>query len=87
MLTIRRILRDYEDAGSLNGLIALWGFMDEHTFLTKAGHVGVVWSAAPAATRGVQFTRRRKKWNASVFGRRVGRTLSASCTSNAAAFW
>ena len=40
MLRIRRILRDYDDAGSLNSLIALWGFVDDYTFLTKAGHVG-----------------------------------------------
>ena len=38
-----RILRDYRDAGSLNGLFALWGFVDDTTFLTKAGHVGVVY--------------------------------------------
>ena len=46
MLRIRRILRDYEDAGSLNSLIALWGFVDDRTFLTKAGHVGVVYRLA-----------------------------------------
>jgi len=46
MLTIRRILRDYENAGSLNSLIALWGFVDASTFLTKAGHVGVVYRLA-----------------------------------------
>jgi len=46
MLRIRRILRDYEDAGSLNSLIALWGFVDDHTFLTKAGHLGVVYHMA-----------------------------------------
>lgn len=46
MLRIRRILRDYENAGSLNSLIALWGFVDECTFLTKAGHVGVVYRLA-----------------------------------------
>jgi type IV secretory pathway VirB4 component len=27
----------------VNGLLALWGFVDETTFLTKAGHVGVVY--------------------------------------------
>ena len=46
MLRIRRILRDYEDAGSLNSLIALWGFVDDHTFLTKAGHLGLVYRLA-----------------------------------------
>ena len=27
----------------MNSLLALWGFVDETTFLTKAGHVGVVY--------------------------------------------
>src|SRR5206468_10961238 len=35
--------RDYREAGSVNGLLALWGFVDDTTFLTKAGHVGVVY--------------------------------------------
>src|SRR5258705_4957193 len=48
MLSLRRIIRDYRDAGSVNGLIALWGFVDDHTFLTKAGHVGVVYRLAGA---------------------------------------
>src|SRR5262249_9787980 len=43
MLKMARILRDYEDAGSVNSLLALWGFVDDHTFLTKAGHVGLVY--------------------------------------------
>lgn len=43
MVSLRRILQDYEDAGSVNGLLALWGFVDDATFLTKAGHVGVVY--------------------------------------------
>ena len=42
MLSVKRILRDYEDAGSLNSLIAVCGFLDESAFLTKAGHVGLV---------------------------------------------
>mgnify|MGYP000076508098 CR=1 FL=1 len=43
MVKLARILRDYHDAGSVNGLLALWGFADDTTFLTKAGHVGVVY--------------------------------------------
>lgn len=46
MLKIRRILRDYQEAGSLNSIVALWGFVDEETFITKAGHVGVVYRLA-----------------------------------------
>ena len=43
MLSLRRIVRDYEDAGSVNSLIAIWGFVDDHTFLTKAGHLGLIY--------------------------------------------
>src|SRR6201999_3558665 len=43
VVSVDRILRDYRDAGSVNGLLALWGFVDDVTFLTKAGHVGVVY--------------------------------------------
>ena len=42
MLKVQRILRDYQNAGSVNSLLALWGFVDEQTFLTKTGHVGIV---------------------------------------------
>jgi len=38
-----RILHDYHEAGSVNALLAIWGFVDDTTFLTKAGHVGVVY--------------------------------------------
>jgi len=43
VVSVGRILRDYRDAGSVNNLLALWGFVDDSTFLTKAGHVGVVY--------------------------------------------
>src|SRR5215813_1123266 len=43
MVRIGRILRDYTDAGSVNALLAIWGFVDDDVFLTKAGHVGVVY--------------------------------------------
>jgi type IV secretion system protein VirB4 len=42
MVTLRRILRDYADAGSLDTLLPLWGFVDDATFLTKAGALGLV---------------------------------------------
>ena len=31
MVNLGRILRDYLDAGSVNGLLALWGFVDDTT--------------------------------------------------------
>jgi hypothetical protein len=42
VVRISRILRDYSEAGGVNTLVPLWGFVNEHTFLTKACHVGVV---------------------------------------------
>ena len=43
MVRMARILRDYRDAGSLNGLLALWGFVEDDVVLTKAGHLAIVW--------------------------------------------
>ena len=43
MVRIRRILKDSRQTGALNSLIALWGFVDDTTFLTKAGAVGVLY--------------------------------------------
>jgi len=43
VLRVARILRDYEQAGTVNSLIALWGFLEDDVFLTKAGHVGLVY--------------------------------------------
>ena len=43
MVRISRILKDYREAGTVNSLIALWGFVDDHAFLTKAGALGVVY--------------------------------------------
>ncbi|MCC7241475.1 MAG: DUF87 domain-containing protein [Acidobacteria bacterium] len=48
MMNVARLLRDYSDAGAVNSLLAPWGFVDDETFLTKAGHLGVVY-----AVRGV----------------------------------
>ena len=42
MLRLSRIIRDYDEAGSVNSLLQPWGFVDDETFMTKAGHVGMV---------------------------------------------
>ncbi|MGH9408000.1 MAG: hypothetical protein ACRD1V_00945, partial [Vicinamibacterales bacterium] len=42
MVKISRILKDYREAGSLNALVALWGFVDDAVFLTKTGALGLV---------------------------------------------
>ena len=59
MVRIARLLRDYRDAGSLNGLLALWGFVDDTTFLTKAGHVGVVYRLRGIDGEGLTHAQRR----------------------------
>ncbi len=43
MVKFSRILKDYRDAGSVNGLLALWGFVEDCTFLTKTGAVGLAY--------------------------------------------
>ncbi|HEY6359027.1 MAG TPA: hypothetical protein VIX35_12315, partial [Vicinamibacterales bacterium] len=43
MVRLSRILKDYREAGAVNGLLDLWGFVDDTTFLTKAGAVGQVY--------------------------------------------
>ena len=42
MLNVKRILKNYEDVGSLNAMVNLFGFIGPHVFLTKSGDVGAV---------------------------------------------
>jgi type IV secretion system protein VirB4 len=42
MVKVSRLLKDYADSGALNDRLAVWGFVDSVTFLTKAGAVGVM---------------------------------------------
>jgi type IV secretion system protein VirB4 len=39
---VAEIVRDYQETGALNGVINLYGFLDNHVFLTKSGDLGVV---------------------------------------------
>src|SRR5581483_5057727 len=41
MLKLTHALKHYSEAGSLNEQINLFGFVDDHTFLTKSGDLGV----------------------------------------------
>ena len=59
MVRIDRILRDYREAGSVNGLLAVWGFVDDNAFLTKAGHLGVVWRLKGIDYEGLSNAQRR----------------------------
>jgi hypothetical protein len=42
VLNLRRIFRNYEEAGSLNAMVNLFGFAGQEMFLTKTGDAGVV---------------------------------------------
>ncbi len=42
MLRLKRIFKNYEETGSFNELVNLYGFIDEHVFLTKTGDLGVI---------------------------------------------
>jgi type IV secretion system protein VirB4 len=42
MTRLAHILRGYRQTGALNALINLYGFVDDQTFLTKSGDLGVV---------------------------------------------
>lgn len=44
MVRISRILRDYSEAGGVNTLLAPWGFVDDATLLTKAGHLARIYT-------------------------------------------
>jgi type IV secretion/conjugal transfer VirB4 family ATPase len=42
MIRIGQIAKDFLESGAMSSLIGLFGFVDEHTFLTKSGDLGVV---------------------------------------------
>src|SRR5271168_3759441 len=42
MLRLKRIFKNYEETGSFNEQVNLYGFADEHVFLTKTGGLGVI---------------------------------------------
>ena len=42
MLRLSRIFKNYDETGSLNEQINLYGFIGPHVFLTKSGEVGVI---------------------------------------------
>jgi len=45
VVRLSRILRDYSDAGGVNTLLAPWGFVDDATLLTKAGHLARIYKS------------------------------------------
>jgi type IV secretion/conjugal transfer VirB4 family ATPase len=42
VLRLKRIFKNYEETGSFNEMVNLYGFVDEHVFLTKTGDLGVI---------------------------------------------
>ena len=42
MLRLKRIFKNYQETGSFNELVNLYGFIDGQVFLTKTGAVGVI---------------------------------------------
>jgi type IV secretion/conjugal transfer VirB4 family ATPase len=47
MVPLSRILKDFREAGTLSGLVALWGFVGDSVFLTKVGALGVAYRLSP----------------------------------------
>jgi type IV secretion/conjugal transfer VirB4 family ATPase len=50
MLRLKRIFKNYQETGSFNELVNLYGFIDNNVFLTKTGAVGVI-----VEVRGVDY--------------------------------
>ena len=42
MMNLKRIFKNYEETGSLNAMVNLFGFIGPHVFLTKSGDAGIV---------------------------------------------
>src|SRR5579862_9861117 len=42
MLRLSKIVKNYKETGALSENVGVYGFLDEHVFLTKAGDLGVV---------------------------------------------
>lgn len=59
MTRIGAITREYREAGALNQLIALWGFVDGGTFMTKAGHIGLVYGVKGIDAEGLTHAQRQ----------------------------
>src|SRR5437762_9008472 len=58
MVSLARIVRDYRDAGGVNRLLALWGFVDDGVLLTKAGHLAIGWRVRGVDVEGLTHAQR-----------------------------
>jgi len=59
MVRVGRILRDYSEAGGVNSLLPVWGFVEGGTFLTKSGHVGLAYRLRGIDVDGLTQAQRR----------------------------
>lgn len=59
MVRVARILRDYSEAGGVNSLLPVWGFVEGGTFLTKSGHVGLAYRLRGVDVDGLTQAQRR----------------------------
>jgi type IV secretion system protein TrbE len=59
MVSLASMLRDYREAGALNSLIAIWGFVGEGIFLTKSGHLGIAYQLRGPDPEGLTYGQRR----------------------------
>jgi len=42
MLNLKRVFKNYDETGSLNAMVNLFGFIGPEVFLTKSGEAGLV---------------------------------------------
>lgn len=59
-MNIRQIRRDHRQSGSVNRLMAPWGFVSDDTFITKAGYVGFVYRLGGVDFEGLDEEQRRR---------------------------
>jgi hypothetical protein len=59
MFKLATARKSYREAGSLNDQINLFGFVDDHAFLTKTGDVGVVLGVKGVERRTARLVRVR----------------------------
>jgi type IV secretion system protein VirB4 len=58
VVRLSRILRDYSEAGGVNTLLAPWGFVDDATLLTKAGHLARIYTIRGVDVDGLTHPKR-----------------------------
>jgi len=60
VISYRRLLGRYRETGAVNGLLNLYGFLDDRVFLTKSGDVGVVLGVTGVDYEGLEPAQREQ---------------------------